>query len=152
MSFFLLRKTTAKVLIPEGVLKDAELQFYRQIVNYVEKYQIPPLLIMNFDQTPSKYLQISSNTIEKKGKKNVLMSGIDYKISITTTFSITMKNRFLLKVQFPNGFSFSTNLKHYSNEMESLKFLKEIILRYVKIKQEGWDLKHNQLLLIYDVF
>ena len=68
MGFVLRRKTTAKVLIPEGALKEAELKFHHQIVNYVEKYQIPPSLIINFDQTP-KYVQISSNTMEKKDKK-----------------------------------------------------------------------------------
>ena len=95
MDFVLRRKTTTKVLIPEGVLKEAELKFYHQIINYVVKYQIPPALIINFDQTTSKYVQISSNTMEKKGTKNVPISGIDDKRSITATFSITMENKFL---------------------------------------------------------
>ena len=69
MGFVLRRKTTTKVLIPEGALKEAELKFHHQIVNYVEKYQIPPSLIINVDQTPSKNVQISSNTMEKKGQK-----------------------------------------------------------------------------------
>ena len=69
MGFVLRRKTAAKVLIPEGALKEAELKFHHQIVNYVEKYQIPPSLIINVDQTPSKNVQISSNTMEKKGQK-----------------------------------------------------------------------------------
>ena len=90
MSFVLHQKTTAKVLIPEGALKEVELKFHHQTVNYVEKYQIPPSLIIKFDQTPSKYAQISSNTMEKKGSKNVPISGIDDKRSITATFSITM--------------------------------------------------------------
>ena len=54
MGFVLRRKTTAKVLIPEGALKEAELKFHPQIVNYVERYQIPTSLIINFDQTPWK--------------------------------------------------------------------------------------------------
>ena len=90
MSFVLHQKTTAKVLIPEGALKEVEFKFHHQTVNYVEKYQIPPSLIIKFDQTPSKYAQISSNTMEKKGAKNVPISGIDDKRSITATFSITM--------------------------------------------------------------
>ena len=136
MGFVLRRKTTAKVLIPEGVLKEAKLKFHHQMVNYVEKYQIPPLQIINFDQIPPKYVQISSNTMEKKGAKNVPISGIDDKRSITATFSITMENKFLPmqliykgktsqslpKIQFPNGFSLSANLKHYNNKTESLKW------------------------------
>ena len=135
MGFVLRPKTTAKVLIPEGALKEAELKFRHQIVNYVEKYQTPPSLIINLDQTPSKYVQISSNTMQKKGTENVPISGIDDKRYITGTFSITMENKFLPmqliykgktshslpKIQFLNGFSLSTNLKHCNNETESLK-------------------------------
>ena len=138
MGFVLRRKTTAKVLIPEGALKEAELKFHHQIANYVEKYQIPPSLIINFDQTPSKYVQISLNTMEKEGTKNVPIFGIDDKRSITAIFSITMENKFLPmqlihkgktsqslpKIQFPNGFSLSANLKHYSNETKSLSSLR----------------------------
>ena len=166
MGFVLRRKTTAKVLIPEGVLKEAKLKFHHQMVNYVEKYQIPPLQIINFDQIPPKYVQISSNTMEKKGAKNVPISGIDDKRSITATFSITMENKFLPmqliykkktsqslpKIQFLNRISLSANLKHYSNETESLKFLKEVILPYVKTEVERLELETQPALLIYDVF
>ena len=94
MGFVLRWKTTAKVLIPEGALKEAELKFHHQIVNYVEKYQIPPSLIIYFEQTLSKYIQISSNAMEKKGTKNVPISEIDDKRFIAVTFSITMENKF----------------------------------------------------------
>ena len=165
MGFVLCRKTTAKVLIPEGALKEADLKFHHQIVNYMEKYQIPSWLIINFDQTPSKYVQISSNAMAKEGTKNVPIFGIDDR-SISATFSITMENKFLPmqliykgktsqslpKIQFPNGFSLRTNLKHYSNETESLKFLKEIILPCVKTERERLGLKHNQLSLYITSF
>ena len=52
------------------------------------------------------------------------------------------------KIQFPNGFSSSANLKYYSNKMESLKFLKEIILPYVKTEQERFGLETQPALLI----
>ena len=83
--------------------------------------------------------------MEKKGTKYIPISGINDKRSITVTFFITMEDKFLpmqliykgktsqslSKIQFPNGFSSSAKLKHYSNEKEFLKFLKEIMLRYV---------------------
>ena len=43
-------------------------------------------------------------------------------------------------------------MKHYSNETESLKFLKEIILPYVKTEREMLGLETQPALLIYDVF
>ena len=36
------RATTGKVEIPEGGRKEAELLFHREIMNYIEKYQIRP--------------------------------------------------------------------------------------------------------------
>ena len=69
MGFFLRRKTTAKVLIHEGVLKEPELKFHHQTVNYVERNQIPQLLIINFDKTlsnTSRFLQIQW---KRKGQK-----------------------------------------------------------------------------------
>ena len=104
--------------------------------------------------------------MEKKWTKNAPVSEIDDKKSITATFSITMENKFLpmqliykgktsqslLKIHFPNGFSLSANLKHYSNETESLKFLKDIILSYVKTERERLGLETQPALLIYDVF
>ena len=124
----------------------------------MEKYQIPPSLIINFDKTLSKYVQISLNTMEKKGTKNVSISGIDDKRSMENKLlpmQLIYKGKTgqsLPKIQFPSGFTFSANLKHYSNEMESLKFLKEIILPYVKTEREMLGLETQPALLIYNVF
>ena len=119
MGFVPRRKPTGKVLIPTGAQKEAELKFLHQIVSHVENNQIPPSLIINFDQTPSKYVQVSSMTMERKGTTNVPVSGMDDKRSITATFSITLDKQFLPmqliyegktnqslpKVNFPQEFS-----------------------------------------------
>ena len=96
LSFTRRMKTTGKVKIPVGVHKEAEVKFLHQIVNNVEKHQIPPSLTINLDQTPSKYVQLSSTTMDQKGESNVLTVGISDKRSITATFSITLNNKFLL--------------------------------------------------------
>ena len=49
-------KTTIKKRMPDGAQKEAELKLLYQIVSYVEKYQILSSLIVNLDQTPSKYV------------------------------------------------------------------------------------------------
>ena len=58
----------------------------------------------------------------------------------------------LPKIHFSNGFPLSVNLKHYSSETNSLKFLKEIILPYVKTERERLRLETRPALLIYDAF
>ena len=113
-------KTTGKVkVIPVGAKKEAELKFLHQIVNNVEKPQISPSLTINFDQVPSKYVQVSSTTMDEKEEINVPITGITDKKSITATFSITLGNKFLPvlliyqgktgqslpKVKFPDGFN-----------------------------------------------
>ena len=94
-----------------------------QIINNVEKHQIPPSLTINFDQTPSKYVQVLSTTMNQKGESNVPIAGSNEKRSITGTLSITSGNKFLLmqliyqgktgqslpKVNFQDGFSLSVS-------------------------------------------
>ena len=79
MGFVRRIKTTGKVHIPVGAQKEAELKFLHQIVNQVEKYQILSSLIINFDQTQSKYVQVSSMTMAKRGETNLQISGANDK-------------------------------------------------------------------------
>lgn len=51
---------------------------------------------IKFDQTPSKCIHVSSNTMEKKRDTDVPISGIDVKRSITVTFPITSGRKFFL--------------------------------------------------------
>ena len=59
--------------IPVGTQKEAELKLLYQIVNYVQKYQIPCFLILNFDQTLLKYVEVSSMRMGK-GEKPMFQS------------------------------------------------------------------------------
>ena len=47
--------TTSRPDIPASARKEAELIFHHQITTLKEKHQIPSSLIINIDQTPSKY-------------------------------------------------------------------------------------------------
>lgn len=53
------RCKTTTVTIPIGPQKEAELKFMHKIVTQIDKYQIPPSLVISFDQTFSKYIQAS---------------------------------------------------------------------------------------------
>ena len=71
------------------------LKFLHQIVNQVEKYQTLPSLIINFDQIPSKYVQVSLMIMAKHGETNIPIAGANNKRSITATFPITFDNKCL---------------------------------------------------------
>lgn len=156
MGFTKRRATTGKITIPSGAQKEAELKFMHQLVNQVEKYNIPPSLIINFDQTPSKYVPVSPTTMAKNGSSTVPISGVHDKRSITATFTITLSGKFLpmqliysgktnqslLKIEFPKEFSLSVNEKHYSNEQESLKLLSKIVTPY--IEKEVWFARNTK--------
>ena len=61
--------TTGRPNIPDAAIKDAGFPFHRSIIDIVGRYQIPPSLIMNFDQTPLKHAPVSNQTLDKKVSK-----------------------------------------------------------------------------------
>ena len=66
MGFVCRIKTTGKVHNPVGAQKEAELEFLHQIVNQVEKYQIPPSFLNH--QFQSNPIQICATFIVDYGK------------------------------------------------------------------------------------
>ena len=154
-------------MIPEGAKREAELIFLHDVVRKIEDNNIPASLVLNLDQTPSKYIQSSRYTMEKEGTKSIPIFGSSDKRSITATFVITLHGSFLPmqliyggktskslpSVEFPNGFSLSANINHYSNSEESIKVIKEIVIPYVEKSRKNLNLATNfPALLIMDVF
>ena len=56
------------------------------------------------------------------------------------------------RINFPQYFSLSANIKHFSNTQESLKLLYEIIIPYVEKERDklNLDKKQPELLIIDD--
>ena len=81
------RVTTSKLEIPTGVRKEAKLLFHHSIVEKVEECSIPKSLILNFDQTPSKFVPVSSSTLAKRNSKQVRVKGCNDKCAITLQYS-----------------------------------------------------------------
>ena len=158
--------TTGKVRVPEGAKREAGLQHHYRIVSLVEKYNIPPELILNSDQTPSKYVTVGRTTMAPSGSKRVAKAGNDDKRAITLTLTVTKSGKVLPfqiiyggktarsipKVTFPKGFSLSANPKHYSNTAEVCKHLNEVVIPYVNEVRERLNNPDQYALLIWDVF
>ena len=64
MGFVWKTAKTVKVDIA-GASKRAELTFLNRIVNKVEKFGIPPSLVLNLGQINSKYIYTDETAIEK---------------------------------------------------------------------------------------
>ena len=91
-----------------------------------------------------------NHTMSKQISKSVSIAGSLDKRSITGTFTITLNGHFLPmqliygekarqslpKFKFPNGFSLSCNPKNFSNAMESIKLINEIIISYVQSQRK----------------
>ena len=70
--------TTAKLEIPPGARREAELLYHFDIVKKIESHNIPPELVIAFDQTPSKFVPVGRTTMAKRGRKDVPLKGDFY--------------------------------------------------------------------------
>ena len=86
---------TAKIPIPDKARKEIELDFRHKIVQKIEKHTILHSLIINADQTPSKYVPVGRSTLAEKNVKDVTISGSADKRSITATFASALDGSFL---------------------------------------------------------
>ena len=88
-------KTTWKVPIPEGPIKEAGLLSDHNIESKAKRHKIPDALTLNLDQTPSKYVTVAHTTLAKKNSKSVVIAGRSDKCSITATFAVSFNGTFL---------------------------------------------------------
>ena len=159
--------TTSKLEIPEGALKEIKMLFHHNIVTKVAKFNIPDSLIINLDQTPTKYVPVGRTTLAKKNSKTVTIKGSTDKRTITATFAISIRGDFLPmqliyggktkkclpRFKFLEKFSLSYNETHCSYEKEACKFIEEILKPYIKQVIERDNLPIDQTaLVIMDVF
>ena len=77
--------------------KGSGLKFLHEIVNNVEKFQIPSSLVLNLDQTNSKYVSMGKTTMAKGGSNSVPIFGLSDKRNMTAIFTITLNGKLLPK-------------------------------------------------------
>ena len=149
-----------------GAKKEAQLLYLHDIVSLVDDHNILDSLILNLDQTKLKYILSANHTLAKKGSKSIETAGSDDKRCITGTFTVSLEggflpmqliyggktNQSLLHFKFPESFSLSVNPKHYSNTLESIKIINEVIIPYVIAQREILRNPNQGALLICNVF
>ena len=158
--------TTGKVSISPELHQEIQEAYLYSFVEKIEENDIPASLVLNLDQTPSKFVPDCNKTLAKKESKTVSIAGSADKRMITATFVITLNGDFLPiqliyggktkksipAVKFPDEFHVTANHKHYSNEKESLEMMRKIIIPYVEEERRRQHLSNSHpAVLIMDV-
>lgn len=95
MKFVMRKATTSKSKYSDVNLSALKKSFLEDVVTTVQMEEIPPELIMNWDQTGIKLVPASSYTMEQRGSKRVEMGGAGDKRQITAIFCGTILGDFL---------------------------------------------------------
>ena len=126
--------TTTRPPVLRGLYNECRREYLGDVKEITTKYNIPPELVINADQTPSSYVSVGRSTMAARGSTSVPIKGLTDKRNITLTFVISLSGEFLpLQViysgkttashprgfKFPVGFSISQNPKHWSNKQET---------------------------------
>ena len=132
-------------------LKDEFLLEIKVIVNMDE---IPPELIINFDQTALNYVPVSHWTMDQEGAKRVEVVAKDDKRQITAVFAGSSSGHFLPpqliyegktsqclpNYEFPSSWHITKTEKHWSNEHSMRDYFEKIIFPYIDEKRSEFRL------------
>ena len=166
MGFVQRKPTTAKSKFSVENFAAKKKEFLDELVTPVEMEEIPPELILNWDQTGIRLVPSSSWTMEKKGVKRVKMVGQNDKRQITAVFCGSLQGDFLpVQViykgkttrchphfEFPPGWHVTHSPNHWSTETTMLQYVENIIARalrefctrYVLHDYNTWRNYHGQ--------
>ena len=148
-----------------NIKEEVRTQFHNDIVSTVVKYNILDELILNIDQTLSKFVPTENVTMAETGSKYVSRKGGNDKRGITVTLSETITGkilpfqliytgktaRSLPSVEFPNGFCLSYNPKNWSNEDEMIELLESVVDQSLYQVREELGLQNNQKGLYFGI-
>ena len=142
---FTKRMGTTQAKITPNDFEERRLQFLHDIIDIVHMEDIPPELIINWDQTGLNLVPTSNWTMAQKGQKRVSIKGLRDKRMITGVFCGSLVGEFLpMQViyggktdrchpptPFPNDWDITHNNKHWSNETTMLQYIENIIVPFV---------------------
>ena len=126
--------------------------------------EIPPELILNWDQTGIKIVPSTTWTMTRQGEKRVEMIGVNDKRQITAVFCGTMLGDFLpvqliykgktsrcrSQFEFPPGWHITHSPKHWSTEQTMLQYVEHIVVPYVE--QVRARIGNEKALVVMDNF
>ena len=162
MNFVQRKATTSKSKHTVENFRELKKAFLDDVTTAVTMEEIPPELILNWDQTGIKLVPSSSWTMEKCGEKRVEMVGINDKRQITAIFCGSVLGDFLPiqliykgkttrchpRFQFPPDWHITHSPNHWSTEVTMLQYIECIILPYVEKVRDDMGVNKAALVIM----
>ena len=137
MEYVMQKATTSKSKYNLTDFKQVKKQFLKEVADIVVMEEIPPELVLNWDQTGLNVVPASVWTMDKQGKRRVEMIGLKDKRQITAVFCATIQGDFLPiqlifkgktsrchpKFSFPEWWHITHSPKRWSNEETMLQYI-----------------------------
>lgn len=150
MKFVKRRATTSKSKFTPENFAELKADFLDDLSSIVELEDIPPELVLNWDQTGVKLVPVSNHTMDRQGLRRIEVAGIKDKRLITAVFCGSLTGDFLPmqvvykgkterchpKYTFPIDWSITHSPNHWSTEQTMLEYVADIIVPYVKRQRE----------------
>ena len=109
-------------IVTSSLWEDVGTQLHNDIASAVLKYNIPDKLILNIDQTPSKFVPTKNVTMAETDSKHVSRKSGNDKRGITVTLSETIAGKIL-----PFQLIYTGKTDKFTKELERL-FIVEVMV------------------------
>ena len=137
--------TTLRPVITRPLWAEVRSQFLHEITDKFLQHNIPDEIIINVDQTASKFVTTNNFTTAAKGEKHISRAGATEKRAITVTLCESLDGcmlpfqliyagkteRSLPEFTFPDGFCLAFNQRHWSNETETICLAEDLFAPYI---------------------
>ena len=161
------RKATSKAKVTVANCDELKEDYLLEIKHVVEMDEIPPELIVNFDQTGLNFFPVSEWTMEAEGAKRVEVTGKDDKRQLTAVLGGSLVGDFLPpqliyegktprclpRFEFPEKWHITYSSNHWSNESTMKEYIQHVLLPYIDEKRKNLKLANDYPALVtYDNF
>lgn len=159
------RKASSKKSKMTDEFQQSKSTFFRQVGSFAKVHAILADMVINWDQMGINVVP-SNFTMEERGASRVKIAGYGDKRMIKATFTATLTGEFLPmqilyggktnrchpRYTFLAVFNIHHNPNHWANEECAIRFIKKIIIPYVKTTRERLSDPSQTAMVLLDVF
>ena len=149
MGFVNWKATTSKSHMSVCDFEDTKKEFLQEIVDIAMIEEVPPELILNWDQTGINVVPSSGWTMEQRGATWIEVTGVDDKRQITAVLCGSLTGDFLpLKLVYggkndccnprsklPSDWDITHAPKHWSTKETTEGYVENIVLPYIRRRE-----------------